>query len=1698
MKRILLLLLTFFTLASEAQVYNNEWIDYSKTYYKFKVAVNGVYRINQPLLSSMGLGGTPAEHFQLWRNGQQIPLYTSVQTGTMGAADYIEFWGEMNDGKPDNIMYRLPDYQLSDKYSLQTDTAAYFLTVNPAGGNLRLQPTVNNVAGNTLPVEPYFMAKAARYYKDRIHNGRSELVGDSYTYSSSYDYGEGWASNDYAAGATGQNIFTGLRLYSGPGAPGATIKVNAAGNAVHPRYFRVRINGDSVAGQTINYYDYAKVSAPVSLSLLSSGTANVEVTNMGVAPSDRMVIAQVELIYPHTFDFGGPNNYYFELPANAAGNYLEITLFSYSGPAPVMYDLTNGKRYVVNNTNPSLLKVALEPSAVDRKLVLVNEAPSNIITVNSLQQRNFVNYALPANQGNFLIITHPTLTNGANGTNPINDYKAYRSSTQGGGYNVGVYMIDELVDQFGLGIKKHPLSIRNFLRWARLTFSEPLKDVLLIGKGVNYTQFRLNESNPDIEKLDLIPSFGYPASDNMLSAVPGSSVPLTPIGRISAINADEVFVYLNKLQQYEQLYTFSSPLVADRAWMKDVVHVTGASDVTTSDILETALNGHATIISDTLFGANVTLFAKSSADAVQQANSVRLTNMMNNGIGMLTYFGHSSASTLEFNLDNPMNYSNAGKYPVFVVMGCNAGNFFNFSTSRFFTKETLSERYVLAPERGSIAFLASTHLGIVHYLDIYNTKFYTALSRTNYGATIGEIMDEAINEVFAVTTENDFYARFQCEQFTLHGDPALKLYTSPQPDYVIEEPMVKVSPSFISIAETHFRVDASFMNLGMAPADSITIEVKRRYPSGTEEVIRRDRVRGIQYLDTMIYNIPIVATRDKGLNKITITVDADNEVTELHETNNTVTKDVYIFEDEARPIYPYNFSIINDQNTKLIVSSANAFAVSRDYIMEMDTTELFNSPFKITRNVTSSGGVFEFNPGITFTDSTVYYWRVSPSAPSGSLVWNKSSFVYLPSSDVGFNQSHLYQHFKSEYQRLILDSATRQLSFGDRNRNIFVRSGSFPFGFSQAAGFSVAIDGEDNIRSVCGVANVVFNVLDPISLRPWFNAWNGQPGQYGSYSPNCGDDRAWNFQFSIQDSVNRRRIVEFMDLIPNGHYVVVRNCSYYTDANPAFANTYPWTWQDDTLNLGSGNSMYHRLKAQGFADIDSFNRPRAFVFVYRKNMNGEFTPQYTFSEGVYDAITLSVDMVTPDTLGFITSPAFGPAKGWKEVHWRGGTIDTSAGDQPTVSVYGIDQSGGETLLIPELNTSQQDYDISSISAVQYPYLKLKMRNQDSIHLTPYQPRYWRLTYIPVPEGAVAPNIYFTTKDTVEVGEPFNFGIGFKNISKVDFDSVKVKMTVTDKNNLETIIPYPDGIPRQKKLLTSSPNDTIMLNVPVKTELLSGHNTLFINFNPDNDQPEQHLFNNFAFRSLYVRPDSLHPLLDVTFDGVHILNRDIVSSKPDIVVKLKDEAKWLVLDDTSLLELHVKFPDGTLHRYSFNNNDTLQFIPAGQAPNPDNTATLNFKPYFPQDGDYELIVTGQDKSANSAGNIEYKVGFRVINKPMISNLLNYPNPFTTSTAFVFYITGSEVPQNIRIQILTITGKIVRDITKDELGPLRIGRNITEFKWDGTDQYGQKLANGIYLYRVITNLNGKSLDKYKAEGDDTDKYFNKGYGKMYLMR
>ncbi|MCW3110790.1 MAG: hypothetical protein JWQ09_5296, partial [Segetibacter sp.] len=1004
-----------------------------------------------------------------------------------------------------------------------------------------------------------------------------------------------------------------------------------------------------------------------------------------------------------------------------------------------------------------------------------------------------------------------------------------------------------------------------------------------------------------------------------------------------------------------------------------------------------------------------------------------MSQLFQNGMSILSYFGHSSASSLDYNLDDPAAYNNTGKYPMFLVSGCNAGDLFSFDISRFSLLQTLSEKFVLAPNKGAIGFIASTHFGIDTYLDYYNRNLYRSISTTGYGKSIAYNISEAINAMNSYFGTESLGGRLHAEENTLHGDPAIKINSFSKPDFDVEDPMVHTVPNIVSVADTKFMVKVQLYNIGKATGDSVTVQIKHRYPDGSDSLIYNKRIRSVRYTDSISVEVPIVAMRDKGENKIIVTIDPDNLYSELSETNNTATNTFTIFEDELMPVYPYNFAIVNKANIKLVASTANALMESREYLMEMDTTENFNSSFKISRNIASKGGLLEFDPGITFTDSTVYYWRVAP-ATSGLIRWNTASFTYINGTSTGFNQSHFFQHQKSAATDIYIDSASRKWKFSSKPNALTVINSVYPVSGDEDHQFSFAINGIIKAASACIGHSVVFFVFDPITLQPLYNqaipstTLSGSSGGFMGSATTCKSNRAFNFEFSYMDTTGRRKMRDFMDWIPSGYYVATR----LTLDAPYDQNPFVDVWKNDALIYGEGNTLYNRLKSAGFSDLDAYTYARTWIFAYRKN-NPSFAPVSKMSNAL-ERITLTTTINIPATAGYISSPAFGPAKTWKEVKWRGSSIETTPKDVYTVKVIGITSTSREDTLYT-LQPDQQDFSLSNVSAAQYPYIRLGMPNQDldTAALTPYQLRYWRLLYDPVPEGAIAPNISYKVKDTLEVGEKLDFSVAFKNISDGAFaDSLKVNMVVFDKNNVANVIP----VPRRKSL---QPGDTTHVSYSIDTKSLQGTNTLFVDVNPASAQPEQYHFNNFLYKNFFVKGDTYNPIMDVTFDGVHILNGDIVSARPKIVIKLKDESKFLALDDTSLTTVFVRYPgsNGRLQRFAFG-TDTLRFVPADLSSGK-NEATIEFSPAFLQDSDgdfYELHVKAKDKSGNATGTVEYSVRFQVYTKPMISNMFNYPNPFTTSTAFVFTVTGSDIPQNIRIQIMTITGKIVKEITKQE--------------------------------------------------------------------
>jgi hypothetical protein len=1723
MKKILIPYLLLITTIVQAQL-NNSWIDYSKTYYKFRLGTTGLCRINQSILSAAGLGSVSADQFQLWRNGQQVPIYTSIASGSFGSNDYIEFLGQSNDGKPDKKLYLDSSFQLSDTYSLFTDTVAYYLTVNSSGGNLRYTNTANVIPANPPAADAYFMNHVETSYRNYLNPGYAVYVTEP-IYSSAFDMGEGWVSSSFGpcSFCNVPNLsatFSNLNVYSGAPANSVSFYVSAFSNSnvdyTNSRNLQVLLSNNVLLDTPLSGFSIVKRkigNLPLSLLQNNSATATLNIYNCSDPANDQAVAATLSLTYPSTFNFNNQANYYFELAAAPVGDYLVINNFNNANSAPVLYDLTDDVRYTGDISVAGVIRFSLPGSiATTRKFLLVSEDASNIAAINTLTSRQFIDYAnVPDNQGNYIIISNPLLYNDGSGNNNVEAYRAYRASAAGGSYIAKTVSINELTDQFGLGIKNHPAAIRDFIQSTQSWTIKP-KYIFIIGRGVVYTDARTNESSPSIGQLDLVPTFGYPASDVLLSTPPqvpyvspGQVMPLVPIGRLPVVSGLEIRNYLDKMMDYESAQASTTQTIEAKGWMKNFVHISGGATESETEQFAGLLNGYAAIASDSLEGANVSTFLKSSTAYVEQLAGNQIQQLITNGVNFIDYFGHASSTTFAFNLADPSTYQNVGKYPFFNVSGCTAGDFYTYDLTRLTNNIlSISENWTLAKQSGSIGFLADTYLGIPPNLDYYNTALYRNFSLAMYGNTIGNQIKQVDQTIggnpSTLASYQGFYMRTHLEEINLNGDPALKINSFSLPDFVVEPQLVKINPSVISVANGSFTVNVQMMNIGRAVDDSMNVLIERQLPNDSIVVLYNKVIPAIIYLDSLNFTIPINPATDAGDNKIIVKLNSDGRISELSTANNSVTIDFTIYQDELNPVYPYNYSIVNNQGITCYASTANAISnVPRQYLMQMDTTALFNSPFM--KQYTASGpvGLIQFTPTTTFTDSTVYYWRTAivPLTNATPIIWNSSSFVYLPTGGTGFNQSHYYQHLNSSYSNINL-GADRVFRFAKTPTSLEFGTGIFPY-------YGNAGDAEQlyvNLGTVqiayygCAYSVLQVIVYDSSTFAPWVNYnVNNNFGRFGSdVTTTCTPPNATRnyFEFQYGDPTSRENFLNFLDSIPTGKYVSITNVA--DTANHSFIND----WQTPD---GSGRTLYATLKNIGFTKIDSFTHNLPFLFFFQKGTS--YTPTQVMGASVSSYIQDTIPIATSVTSGTITSPLFGPAKAWTSLHWNGKDIDPGPGDSVLIQVYGVGPNGtGQTLLATV--APAKDTSLSFINAAQYPYLQLVMQNSDSVYATPNQLSFWRINANYVPEGAVAPNILYTMKDTLNQGQKIAFAMAFKNISQVAFDSMQFKFAITNAGNVQDTFAIPKG-----KALVSG--DTLVVRDTIDTKNFPGNNTLYVMVNPNNDQPEQYLFNNSITQNFYVIPDNSSPLLDVTFDGVHILNKDLVSSKPHIVIKLTDNNQFLALSDTSLIKVQVYFPDpsnlgnGTLVTYHF--GDSMQFIPANLATG-QNVATINLIGNFPVDGQYQLIVSGKDEEGNSAGELEYRVSFNVINKTMISNLFNYPNPFTTSTAFVFTLTGNQLPQNMRIQILTITGKVVKEITQSELGPLHVGDNITQYKWNGTDMYGQKLANGVYLYRVLTNLNGKSIQKYSgvnANGEtitdglnSTDQYFTKGYGKMYLMR
>ncbi len=1657
------------------------WIDYNLRYFKIPVINDGIYRIDSTTLANAGIDLTQVnpKNFKMYAYGNEIPLYIEGESDNVfNGIDFIEFYAENRNGLFDTLLYGNKKVSPNPYYSLFTDTAYYFLTWDNQINHLRVQPETDLNFSAYTP-ENYVWRTVVFFLTQTFYPGETDDFGST---DPEFVSSEGFFA--YAINKNAQADYNIPTEYPYTSGPAAIAEIAFTGQSDYAQlnpdhhtkvYFG---NGFPLMLDTIfEGYRLIKKKFSVSASSLNNLTTTLRMQSVGDLSTqypnyvDYIALTYFTLQYPFipTF-FGYPLTIEVDDHPSMSKSFVNISNFT--GTQAIVWDITNAKR-IASQVNGSNLQF-LVPNAGNRKKLFVCPA-GNIQYVSTLypvgNNGYFTNYIVPAIDSAYVIISHSALWNEAQ------NYAAYRTLS---GYNTLLCNIDELYDQYAYGIKKHPLSIRFFANHLKSQWGNPAY-LFLLGKGIKYNDFRNNATN--FHKC-LIPTYGYPGSDIRLTSGLGGQPwqPVMATGRLAASTPQHVNDYLNKVMQYEA----TAP---NEEWKKNILHFAGGTDINQSNWFLTYLNAFRLILEDTSFGGHVTTFQKTVSVPIQTSLADSIKQLIKKGASIMTFFGHGSAGGgFDQNIDDPSTWDNSGKYPFLVGNACYTGDIFLSSSG------SISEQYTLIPNEGVIGFLSTVDLGLTSYLFDYSYELFMQLGRKNYGKPIGVCIKEDILTQ-QIINSNDKYRRAVAWGMILHGDPGLVIASPDLPDYMISADRVYFTPELLSTETDSFTINIIITNLGKAINQPLTIEIKRKFPNQAKpDTIYVQTIQAPYFKDTFSLKLPTDFVYGVGLNYFEISVDGSNLIPELDETNNYILLPKEIRSGLIHPVYPYNYAIVPNQGIKLIASTGNPFEQNRMYVFELDTTDTYDSPLKQTYKLASIGGIIEWKPSLlqNMPDSQVYFWRVSPdSVYFGEYIWKEFSFQYIPGKR-GWSQDHFFQFKNNQFTYLNFNRPQRKFEFFNTVRNLYCQNIGNPTTFSALYNILWKIDFELQDYAVCGFPpSIHVAVIDSLDLTAWgtYACKPGDPNpcgscimenanhQFGNANNGCNQCRARvekYFIFRVFDSAQMLAMRDMINnAVPNGNYLLV-----YSVFNPLFSQ---WDAIDPSIKQALVNL--------GATKIQPANDSLPYIFFTQKGNNASTIE--IIGQTKYDTITLQTPIAGKAGFGLMKSELIGMAARWDSLFIDFHSTESSVSDSILIKIIGIDASMNETTLLSQLYANDVKMELNSwINAQQYPYLKLEAYFKDDLYKTAPQLDYWMITYEPVPEAALAPNFYFTFhKDTLQEGEIMKCSVAVKNISEFDMDSLLISYKILDRNNQIHAIPYP----RQKPL----PADSILISsVEWNTYGYPFANKLLIMVNPNYDQPEQYLFNNYGEIPFYVNTDKQNPLLDVTFDGIRILDGDIVSAKPTIEITLKDENPFLTLDDTSAFEIYLKKPGSTsfqrIYFRNSNGSEIMQFTPGNP---PKNKAKITWPARFDQDGIYTLRVQAADKSNNKAGSADYTIDFEVINKPSITQVLNYPNPFSTSTRFVFVLTGSEIPDVFKIQILTITGKVVREIDKDELGPIRIGRNITEFAWDGTDQFGDRLANGVYLYRVITQLNGQSIE---LRNSSADQYFTKGFGKMYLFR
>lgn len=745
--------------------------------------------------------------------------------------------------------------------------------------------------------------------------------------------------------------------------------------------------------------------------------------------------------------------------------------------------------------------------------------------------------------------------------------------------------------------------------------------------------------------------------------------------------------------------------------------------------------------------------------------------------------------------------------------------------------------------------------------------------------------------------------------------------------------------------------------------------------------------RGLQsFKDTITYWFNV---KDKpGAHSIVVNLDTENSLNEIYENDNMVSVPFNVSSSSLRDI------LINKVenpmlDSLILLSPADKSERRLSIYTQLSNNELFNNPIQTTKLIDTFYTKISLNTPPTFERSWVRYKLENSNFWSEPISYSKlPGWKYFVSDDYSWRKQNL--------NKLRIVDSKIQLTLDTIDISV-VSAGDY-FG-------KYCLISKNGINILTntffqGIGIVVFDEKTlKVDTTAWYELFNNIPAQ--------------------------NACIQFINSIPPNKLVAL---GVATDAknNPSTAL----------------NNAIASLGGYKFAQLQ-YKAP--YVLLGKKGADS--TQVKEFIKNPFEGpITFDTSIVVVSPSGILTSTQIGPSSQWRKMR-----ISQIIQNNAKIRYRPLAIKRDETVdTLSYLNLTNNEADLSNISASIYPYIKIQSELQpDSFSISP-QISKLEVDYKGVAEIGTNYQAVAFNKDTLEQGQKGRISFYVINAGETAANNFKVTVDVIRPDNS-----FENVLDQQVALLT--PGEKKLFAAGFITDFEAGNRFYEIKIDRDNQVFEYYKDNNVFSIPFYIKRDTSRPIINITFDDKEIIDGDYVSPTPRIRMELSDPSLLPIYDTSSL---YILLNDKPV--YFAENNSSLS-----HTFNPENPKmVVEYKPKL-NEGEHTLKVFANDGFGNLADSAGLEKRFIVSNEMKMLDIYNYPNPIKSNTHFTFTVT--QVPDKIKILVYSVAGRLVKEITRSKN---ELTSNFNKIFWDTRDEDGDLLGNGTYFYKVIMEAGDKT--------------------------